>query len=57
MTDTPASRMRTIPSSPDARTHPDALRIGIIAPPVVPLPPTTYAGTERIVASLATGLH
>jgi glycosyltransferase involved in cell wall biosynthesis len=49
--------MRTIPSSPDARTHPDALRIGIIAPPVVPLPPTTYAGTERIVASLATGLH
>ena len=57
MTDTPASRMRTIPSSPDARAHPAALRIGIIAPPVVPLPPTTYAGTERIVASLATGLH
>jgi glycosyltransferase involved in cell wall biosynthesis len=33
------------------------MRIGIIAPPVVPLPPTTYAGTERIVASLAIGLH
>jgi len=33
------------------------MRIGIIAPPVVPLPPTTYAGTERIVASLAVGLH
>ena len=57
MTDTPSSRMRTIPSSPQARAHHDALRIGIIAPPVVPLPPTTYAGTERIVASLATGLH
>jgi glycosyltransferase involved in cell wall biosynthesis len=49
--------MRTIPSSPDARADREALRIGIIAPPVVPLPPTTYAGTERIVASLATGLH
>ena len=33
------------------------LRIALIAPPVVPLPPTTYAGTERIVASLAEGLH
>ena len=33
------------------------MRIGIVAPPVVPLPPTTYAGTERIVASLAAGLH
>ena len=57
VTDHPSSRMRTIPSSPDARSRQDALRIGIIAPPVVPLPPTTYAGTERIVASLATGLH
>ena len=56
MTDTP-SRMRTIPSSPDMRAGNGALRIAIIAPPVVPLPPTTYAGTERIVASLATGLH
>jgi len=57
VTDTSASRMRTIPSSPDARGEPEPLRIGIIAPPVVPLPPTTYAGTERIVSSLATGLH
>ena len=51
MTHTP-SRMRTIPSS-DTRAGHDALRIAIIAPRVVPLPPTTYAGTERIVASLA----
>ena len=49
--------MRTIHSSPGARADHEALRIGIIAPPVVPLPPTTYAGTERIVASLAIGLH
>jgi glycosyltransferase involved in cell wall biosynthesis len=33
------------------------LRIGLIAPPVLPLPPPAYAGTERIVASLALGLH
>src|SRR4029078_8069775 len=55
MTHTP-SRMRPLPSS-DPRAGHDALRIAIIAPPVVPLPHTTYAGTERIVASLATGLH
>jgi glycosyltransferase involved in cell wall biosynthesis len=33
------------------------LRIGIIAPPLLPLPPTGYAGTERIIAALAIGLH
>ena len=33
------------------------LRIGLIAPPVLPLPPPAYAGTERIVSSLALGLH
>ncbi|HET8786808.1 MAG TPA: glycosyltransferase family 4 protein [Candidatus Limnocylindrales bacterium] len=33
------------------------MRIGLVAPPVVPLPPPTYAGTERIVSSLALGLH
>jgi glycosyltransferase involved in cell wall biosynthesis len=33
------------------------LRIGVIAPPVVPLPPPMYAGTERIVTSLVLGLH
>src|SRR4029078_2022067 len=46
----------TIPSS-DTRAGHDALRIAIIAPPVVPLPPTTYARTDRIAASLATGLN
>ena len=33
------------------------MRIGLLAPPVVSLPPPTYAGTERIVTSLALGLH
>jgi glycosyltransferase involved in cell wall biosynthesis len=33
------------------------LRIALIAPPLLPLPPRGYAGTERIVAALAIGLH
>ena len=33
------------------------LRIGLIAPPLVRIPPRGYAGTERIVAALAIGLH
>ena len=37
--------------------EPRPLRIGLIAPPFLPLPPPAYAGTERIVASLALGLH
>lgn len=33
------------------------LRIGMIAPPFLPIPPPAYAGTERIIATLAVGLH
>src|SRR4051794_14547933 len=33
------------------------LRIGIISPPMLPIPPARYAGTERIVAALVDGLH
>lgn len=33
------------------------LRIGLIASPVIALPPAGYAGTERIVTALALGLH
>jgi glycosyltransferase involved in cell wall biosynthesis len=33
-----------------------SLRIGLVAPPVVRIPPAKYAGTERIVAVLADGL-
>lgn len=32
------------------------LRIGLIAPPVLPLPPLGYAGTERIISTLALAL-
>src|SRR4051794_37512447 len=32
------------------------LRIALVAPPVLPIPPTAYAGTERVVAALADGL-
>ncbi len=36
---------------------PEALRIGLISPPMLPIPPARYAGTERIVAALVDGLH
>lgn len=32
------------------------LRIGLVAPPVLRIPPQRYAGTERVVAALADGL-
>ncbi|USX54383.1 glycosyltransferase family 4 protein [Lentzea sp. HUAS12] len=32
------------------------MRIGLIAPPWIPVPPTTYGGTEAVVADLARGL-
>lgn len=35
---------------------PTALRIGLVAPPVVKIPPERYAGTERIVGVLADAL-
>jgi glycosyltransferase involved in cell wall biosynthesis len=33
------------------------MRIALVAPPLLALPPTGYAGTERIVAALAIALH
>ena len=36
---------------------PRRLRIGIVAPPLVRIPPRGYAGTERIVAAVALGMH
>lgn len=35
---------------------PDALRIALVAPPWLPVPPEGYGGTERVVALLADGL-
>jgi glycosyltransferase involved in cell wall biosynthesis len=32
------------------------LRIALVAPPMLPVPPPTYAGTERVVAALADAL-
>ena len=40
----------------DGRRH-DALRIAVVSPPMLPIPPARYAGTERIVAALVDGLH
>jgi glycosyltransferase involved in cell wall biosynthesis len=36
---------------------PGTLRVGIVAPPMVRIPPDGYAGTERIVAAVAIGMH
>jgi glycosyltransferase involved in cell wall biosynthesis len=33
------------------------LRVALLSPPFVPVPPPGYAGTERVVATLAQGLH
>jgi glycosyltransferase involved in cell wall biosynthesis len=34
----------------------DPLRIALVAPPMLPVPPPTYAGTERVVAALGDAL-
>jgi glycosyltransferase involved in cell wall biosynthesis len=33
------------------------LRIGVVSPPMLPVPPARYAGTERVVGALIRGLH
>ena len=35
----------------------DRLRIALVAPPMLPVPPPSYAGTERVVAALAEELY
>jgi glycosyltransferase involved in cell wall biosynthesis len=40
---------------PITSIHP--LRIALLSPPMLPVPPLKYAGTERVVATLAEGLH
>lgn len=34
-----------------------ALRIALVAPPLLPVPPPAYGGTERVIHALAEGLH
>ncbi len=40
-----------------AATDAERLRVLLVAPPMVPVPPPTYAGTERVVAALGDELH
>jgi glycosyltransferase involved in cell wall biosynthesis len=40
-----------------AAAGPERLRILLVAPPVLPVPPPSYAGTERVVAALGDELH
>jgi glycosyltransferase involved in cell wall biosynthesis len=41
----------------DASRSSGGLRIALVAPPMLPVPPPSYAGTERIVAALADALR
>src|SRR4029079_4821930 len=40
-----------------AASSAERLRVLLVAPPMVPVPPPTYAGTERVVAALGDELH
>src|SRR5919107_2561571 len=40
----------------DALVPAGGLRISLVAPPMLPVPPPTYAGTERVVAALGDAL-
>ena len=40
-----------------ARHHWQAVRIALVSPPLLPVPPVRYGGVERIVGVLAEGLH
>ena len=43
---------------PDAAAPgPNRLRVLLVAPPMLPVPPPTYAGTERVVAAIGAELH
>lgn len=60
---TPRPFAATVPAPGDAIRSSDGdgrpsrtLRIGLVAPPVLRIPPLRYAGTERVVAALADGL-
>src|SRR5262245_66631142 len=36
---------------------PGRLRVLLVSPPMLPVPPPTYAGTERVVAAIGDELH
>src|SRR3712207_3336432 len=39
------------------RERAERLRVLLVAPPMLPVPPPTYAGTERVVAVIGDELH
>jgi glycosyltransferase involved in cell wall biosynthesis len=41
----------------DAPAEGDRLRVLLVAPPMLPVPPPTYAGTERVVHAIGEELH
>ena len=41
----------------DAQAGGDRLRVLLVAPPLLPVPPPTYAGTERVVHAIGEELH
>ena len=43
-------------TSPRRGRAPSRLRIGLLAPPWVPIPPPSYGGIEQVVHTLAEGL-
>jgi len=48
--------MATTPILARTRGAPRRLRVGLLAPPWVPVPPPSYGGIEQVVATLAAGL-
>jgi glycosyltransferase involved in cell wall biosynthesis len=40
-----------------AASSSERLRVLLVAPPMIPVPPPTYAGTERVVAAIGEQLH
>jgi glycosyltransferase involved in cell wall biosynthesis len=54
--DEPTTAGPALPPQPTGADRSRPLRIGLIAPPWVPVPPTTYGGTELVVDTLARGL-
>ncbi len=55
-TDARAIDRRTTAVADGAARSTTRLRIALVAPPLLPVPPQRYAGTERVVAALAAGL-
>ena len=47
----------TVADPGESMSNPDPLRILLVAPPMLPVPPPTYAGTERVVAAIGDELH